>query len=329
MYAYSMVQWLAFFYIYCIFGWCFESAYVSLLKRHPVNRGFMTGPYLPLYGSGAVLVLYVTLPVRDNYILMYLLGAAAATVLEYFTGVAMERLFGVRYWDYSDQKFNFRGQICLSSTIAWGFLTLFLVEVIQRPIEQVILHINENILTMITFCFTVIFTFDFASSFRTAIDLKDVLVQAERAKKELDRLQKRVDVFEAVINDSVGNLVEDIGDRVSERRQKINELTEERMAELAVHMDTIRQKMEDSETLERVRKAVDTLELDGHIDDLQDEIRQMRIRLEGLSMGAKERLHPRQIRMLRRNPSAKSLRYREEWQGLKDKIKRSADDRRR
>ncbi|MGN0204604.1 MAG: hypothetical protein ACI4BB_08670 [Coprococcus sp.] len=340
MYAYSMPQWLAFFYIYCIFGWCFESAYVSLKEHHPVNRGFMTGPYIPLYGSGAVLILFVTLPVRGNYILMYIVGAVAATILEYFTGVIMERLFGVRYWDYSDQKFNFQGQVCLSSTIVWGFMTLFLVEVIHHPIEQVVLLIDEKVLTNITMAFTVVFTFDFASAFRTAIDLRDVLIQAEKAKKEFELMQKRVEVLEAVLNDSVENMVEgfndsvenvveDFNNRVNERKLRRSEAMEERMAELAVHMERLRNRLESSEGIERLHKALEDSKLNDRMEDLQTEMKRMGSKLEGLRFGAGENIHPRQLHMLHRNPSAKSVRYKEGWQYLKDKIKRYEEENRR
>lgn len=340
MYAYSLQQWLAFFYIYCVFGWCFESAYVSLKKHHPVNRGFMTGPYIPLYGSGAVLILFVTLPVRDNYTLMYIVGAVAATILEYITGVVMERLFGVRYWDYSDQKFNFQGQICLSSTVVWGFMTLFLVEFIHHPIEQVVLLIDEKVLTNITMAFTVVFTFDFASAFRTAIDLRDVLIQAEKAKKELERMQKRVEVLEAVLNDSVENMVEDFNDsvenvvedfnnRVNEQKLRVSELAEEKMSELTVHMEGIKKKLESSEGAERLRQALEASDLNDRIEDLQTEMKRMRSKLEGLRFGVGKNIHPRQLRMLHRNPSAKSVRYQEGWQYLKDKIKRYEEDNRR
>ena len=69
---------------------------MSCVKKKLVNRGFMRGPFLPLYGSGAVLMLFVTIPFRDNLILMFLSGAIAASILEYFTGVAMESIFKVR-----------------------------------------------------------------------------------------------------------------------------------------------------------------------------------------------------------------------------------------
>lgn len=76
---YTTVDWLMFFYIYCFLGWCFESTYVSLHQKKWVNRGFMRGPFLPLYGSGAVIMLFVTIPVRDNIFLTFLFGAIGAT----------------------------------------------------------------------------------------------------------------------------------------------------------------------------------------------------------------------------------------------------------
>lgn len=92
MYHYTAIQWLFFFYFYCFFGWCFESTYVSLKSRKLVNRGFCRGPFLPLYGSGAIMMLVVSMPFQDNLVLVYIAGCIGATVLEYVTGVTMEAL---------------------------------------------------------------------------------------------------------------------------------------------------------------------------------------------------------------------------------------------
>lgn len=229
MYFYTIGQWLLFFYIYCFFGWVFESGFVSIKKKKLTNRGFMHGPFLPLYGSGAILALFVTIPVRDNYVLMYLFGAAAATVLEYVTGVVMESLFKVRYWDYSNQKFNFQGHICLSSTIAWGFLVIFLVKVIHQPIEYFVLSLGgywqgylEEILLL---GFTVYFVSDFTLAFREAIELRDLLLYLERAKEDMERLKKRVDVAIAVADDELNQKKENL----MEKKQLYAESLEERM----------------------------------------------------------------------------------------------------
>ena len=118
MYSYTIVQWLFFFYFYCFVGWCIESAYVSVRTRKLTNRGFMRGPFLPLYGSGAIMMLVVSMPFQDNILMVYAAGCVGATVLEYVTGVIMEALFKVRYWDYTKNKFNFQGHICLGTSLS-------------------------------------------------------------------------------------------------------------------------------------------------------------------------------------------------------------------
>ena len=114
MYEYTWYQWLSFFYIYCFFGWIFESSYVSLKQRRFINRGFLRLPMLPLYGTGAVMMLWVSLPFKSSLVMVYISGVIGATVLEYVTGWGMERLFKMKYWDYSNQPFNLNGYICLS-----------------------------------------------------------------------------------------------------------------------------------------------------------------------------------------------------------------------
>lgn len=99
---------LLYFFFYSFVGWIWESSYVSILTKRLTNRGFLTGPMLPIYGSGAVVMLCATYPVQSSDIGIFLLGLIAATILEYVTGVVMETLFQVRYWDYSDKKLIYR-----------------------------------------------------------------------------------------------------------------------------------------------------------------------------------------------------------------------------
>ena len=135
MQTYYLSQWVLFFFFYSFVGWIWESCYVSVRKRRWVNRGFMHGPMLPIYGSGALAVLVSTIGVRENMALTFLLGMTAVTILEYVTGAVMERLFHVRYWDYSGQPFNLHGYISLASSLCWGCFSVLLVRVIHVPIE--------------------------------------------------------------------------------------------------------------------------------------------------------------------------------------------------
>ena len=141
MHAYYLTQWILFFFIYSFIGWVWESCYVSVRKRRWVNRGFLHGPMLPIYGSGALVILISTIGVRENPWLIFLFGMLAATVLEYITGAVMEKMFHVRYWDYSRQKLNLNGYICVSSSLCWGVFSVLLVSAVHVPVERAVLDI--------------------------------------------------------------------------------------------------------------------------------------------------------------------------------------------
>lgn len=175
----TIIIWMFFFYIYCFLGWCFESAFVSVRKRKFINRGFMKGPVLPIYGFGAMIMLLVSIPAGSNLFLLYLYGAFSATVLEYLTGTCMEALFKMKYWDYSNNKFNLQGRICLSSSIAWGGFTILLVKVIHPPIERLAMSSEIIYQGIAVAAATLIFVYDFSSSFKTAIDTRKVIIAIE------------------------------------------------------------------------------------------------------------------------------------------------------
>ena len=221
MFQYSMIQWLFFSYLYCFLGWCFESTYVSIRKRQLTNRGFLRGPFLPIYGSGAIMMLIVSMPFQDNIVLTYLAGCVGATALEYVTGVTMETLFKVRYWDYSDQKFNFQGHICLGSTIAWGFFTILMTEVIQVRVEKIVFLIPGQVLTWITLILTAGIGADMALSFKAAFDLRDVLIKMEQVKEEMARIQKRLDVIIAVVGEEMGQRKEGFAENIAGIKSEI------------------------------------------------------------------------------------------------------------
>ena len=211
-------QWLLAFFIYCFFGWIFESTYVSLCKHRFVNRGFMRGPFLPLYGSGAILMLFVSIPVgKSSGARFYPAGCIPATALEYVTGVCMEKLFRVRYWDYSKQKFNYKGQICLSSTLAWGGLTIFLLKVIHPPIERFVLGLPTQLVSVVTHVLTALVGVDMALSFKAALDVRDVLVKLTALKGDLDNLQNRANVIVAFAQADMLEKKEELEKRLEER----------------------------------------------------------------------------------------------------------------
>lgn len=195
MYSYSLLEWLLFFYIYCFIGWCWETIYISVKKCKFVNRGFMHGPFLPIYGTGAIMILVVSAPFQDNLILTYLAGVVGATALELITGALMEALFKVRYWDYSNLKFNYKGHICLSSSVAWGFFTILMTRFLHKPVEHFVLTLPESVLnwgTAVLSCYVVV---DFAISFHGALNLRILLDKMDKVKEELVVMERRLDAM--------------------------------------------------------------------------------------------------------------------------------------
>lgn len=206
MYTYVWYHWITFFFIYCFLGWIFESAYVSLKKRHFVNRGFLRLPMLPLYGSGAVMMLWLSLPVQDNLFLVYISGVIGATVLEYVTGYVMERLFKVRYWDYSNQKFNIDGYICLSSSIAWGFLTILMTSVLHKPVERFVLAMQPAVEFSFLGIVSTMFLADAIQSTKEALSLARALEAMTKMRGELDELQVQIALLKAETTQKVNDL---------------------------------------------------------------------------------------------------------------------------
>ena len=225
MYSYTFRQWLSFFYLYCIFGWCFESAYVSLKQLRPVNRGFLKGPWLPLYGSGAVLVLLITMPFDQHPVAVYIAGLIGATLLELVTGEAMVRLFKVRYWDYSNQHFQYKGHICLSSSIVWGFFSVMMVYVVQPQVERFVFWLNSEFVSVMTFLITVCMVYDFAGAFRKAMDLRKLLDQTEQILQELEqRAAEKKRLLEATATFAKATVTENIAEKKEALAQKVQSL---------------------------------------------------------------------------------------------------------
>lgn len=121
------VRLIAAFCIYSVLGWCMESAYMSFCNRRLTNRGFMKGPFCPIYGVGALAGYFLLRGFAGNLFLLYFAGAFCATAFEYLVGRLMLRLFGEVWWDYHEKPFNYQGLICLESTIAWGFYAVIII----------------------------------------------------------------------------------------------------------------------------------------------------------------------------------------------------------
>lgn len=327
MHVYSAGQWVLLFFFYCFCGWVWESCYVSVCQRRWVNRGFLRGPLLPIYGSGAIIILFATLPVAGNLILVWLLGMLSATALEYVTGAAMEALFKVRYWDYSDKKCNLNGHICLSSSIAWGFFSILLVKFIHPPIARLLADVPAWLVDPLALALTVVFTVDVVQSVQAALDLREVLSKLTEENEDLRRLAKRAEVAAAFAEDDLRRFREktELEKRLLQSRMEA-ELEEQRQAR-EERRDRRQERLEDSlrrrtevklDILDTISDALEScrdhladipdLTADALAErraDLTEAIEKVRDR-KAVIRARTARTYQRSLRILRANPSAKA-----------------------
>lgn len=299
MESYPVEEWLLYFYIYCFCGWIWESCYVSVKERKLVNRGFMKGPLLPIYGSGAICILWVTLPVRGNYLLMALVGMVAATLLEYATGAAMEALFKVRYWDYSTEFMNLNGYVCLKSTVCWGVMTLLVVYIIHPPVEQLVTKLPVMFQEYLVMVITVFAAADFATSFKAAIDFREVLEMAERLKGELKEVQQKLDALES-------QLTGGIAEEASRKKEGLMRMG-------AKGMEAAQGLKERTLEVIRIRSEEDDKRKEGLQKEWQELTFHKRLYMEKLQNGYTRSIHG----LLKRNPGTVSKKHSEALEELK------------
>ncbi len=125
------------FFIFAFFGWIYESLFVSIRDRKLVNRGFLTGPVIPIYGVGAVLVFVMLRPFAKIPSLLYFMGMVLATIVEYLTAWILEVVFHTKWWDYSREPYNFQGRVALIPSMFWGVLSLLLFDVLQPAADKI------------------------------------------------------------------------------------------------------------------------------------------------------------------------------------------------
>lgn len=129
--VYSFYQLLWLYMIYSFIGWCGEVV-VAAVKRHRfVNRGAVSGPFCPIYGLGAVVVAVFFPELKGNPLFLFLGGMVVNTFVEYVTGRIMEMSLHKKWWDYSDQKFNLGGYVCLKTSVLWGICTVLMIYVLN------------------------------------------------------------------------------------------------------------------------------------------------------------------------------------------------------
>ena len=221
--SYTVLQWTTFFMLYCMFGWCFESTYCSIKSGHLQNRGFCHGPWLPIYGVGATLLLLITEGHEGSRLYLFLVGFFGGTCLELVTGFLMNKIFHMRWWDYSQNPLNFHGYICLPASIGWGFAAIFVIQVVHPRIASIPETWSYITFVVMNSIFYTLFVEDVIISVIAALELKERVTRLAANSEEIQLLRK-----------SIAEVYEKLADTKAEWEQSAEEIREVQKAEGSV-----------------------------------------------------------------------------------------------
>ncbi len=179
------------FIIYAFLGWIVEMIYNYFEQKKLVNRGFLIGPYCPIYGVGGLIVTFFLTKYQDSIFVTFGMSIILFALLEYFTSYLMEKLFKARWWDYSDKKFNINGRICLETLIPFGILGCVAIYVVNPLIFSLFTLTNDIVLRIFAIIIFIIFVIDFSISLKIINSFKDTAVKFLK-KDNTEEITKKV-----------------------------------------------------------------------------------------------------------------------------------------
>ena len=216
---YNFINILIYFITYSFLGWIMESTFRSICEKKLINTGFLKGPFCPIYGTGAIIMILFLKKFSNNLILLFFVSIIVFTIWEYIVGMLLEKIFHTKYWDYSDNKFNFQGRICLMNSIFWGILGVVFIKYIHPFIENVVQKIDIRILTVI---YSIIALGMLVDMIRSIIKVKNI----QATLNKIDELNKEIrEKIKEIKEDGKADILENIQNLVEQLKYRRDKLT--------------------------------------------------------------------------------------------------------
>lgn len=260
-----MRDYIIYFFIYAFLGWVIEVSYHTVTKGRFINRGFLAGPYCPIYGFGAIAVIFFLTDIGEKSRLILFLGSMfIASLIEFIAGFLLEKIFHERWWDYSNNKLNIGGYICLEFSIIWGVFCFLLYEVAHPMIRKLVGIIPDMALNYIAISLVIVMTLDLIATINTLIGLNKEFKAIEKISKDIKK-----------VSDKIGERVYDKTLQIENRQEELKKTREyieleNRIKELRERRELIKEK--------RILKSFPNLtnrleERQRDIEELRDRIR--------------------------------------------------------
>ncbi len=188
----NSVQVLWYFFIYAFLGWCLEVIFAALKNEGFINRGFLNGPVCPIYGFGAILVLFCLTPIKDHILILFCGSVLLTTLLEGLTGFVLEKLFHTNWWDYSLEPLNFKGYVCARFSILWGFACILIVDLFHPLIIALVNLIPPPFKTNLIILICILFIYDFLVTIAAILKFNHDLEQLDKMSRFIKNLSDEI-----------------------------------------------------------------------------------------------------------------------------------------
>ena len=215
------------FLIYSFIGWCIEVVNSLIIEKKFINRGFMLGPYCPIYGISSIIMIFYLNQYKNNIITVFLLAVVVCSIMEYIVSYFMEKLFNARWWDYSTRKFNINGRVCLTNAFLFGLLGVLLVYIINPILMNILLKLKSFILITINIVLMLTFIADYIISMNVTYKLKNTIKKIKKDNTEEISTKVKELLENKILNRRIlkafPNFKENIINEFKELKEKIEE----------------------------------------------------------------------------------------------------------
>lgn len=267
------------FLIYAILGWIIETTLVSIEKRKFVNRGFLIGPYCPIYGFGGLAITILLKNYTKDPIVLFLMAVIICGTLEYFTSYIMEKIFKARWWDYSAKKYNINGRICLETVVPFGILGCLVMYVLNPITFKYLNMLSNSMLNIISaICFTIFITdnivsYNVISSFTKTVKTINV-GKIKDNTEEITKKVREVLIGKSFFNKRLMEAYPNLQAKIKEKARQIAQKAKEVKTEMSDKVESMKEKI--TQSASEIKDNIG-----DKVEEMQKEIRKKPSKKEG------------------------------------------------
>lgn len=267
------------FFIYAILGWIIETTLVSIEKRKFVNRGFLIGPYCPIYGFGELAITILLKNYTKDPIVLFLMAVIICGTLEYFTSYIMEKIFKARWWDYSAKKYNINGRICLETVVPFGILGCLVMYVLNPITFKYLNMLSNSMLNIISaICFTIFITdnivsYNVISSFTKTVKTINV-GKIKDNTEEITKKVREVLIGKSFFNKRLMEAYPNLQAKIKEKARQIAQKAKEVKTEMSDKVESMKEKI--TQSASEIKDNIG-----DKVEEMQKEIRKKPSKKEG------------------------------------------------